>query len=97
MGVAHNHSGMATAPNNDLGRHTLVTDPLLSCLTGERHRKHKAVVSQLPLFRQPSIKFHFSLFSFLADHKQMDADLMDEKRKEHIAYEYLCHLEEAKK
>lgn len=27
----------------------------------------------------------------------MDADLMDEKRKEHIAYEYLCHLEEAKK
>ena len=22
---------------------------------------------------------------------------MDERRKEHIAYEYLCHLEEAKK
>lgn len=32
-----------------------------------------------------------------AEHKKMDADLMDEKRKEHIAYEYLCHLEEAKK
>ena len=28
---------------------------------------------------------------------KMDADLMDEKRKEHVAYEYLCHLEEAKK
>lgn len=27
----------------------------------------------------------------------MDADTMDEKRKEHVAYEYLCHLEEAKK
>jgi Ras GTPase-activating-like protein IQGAP1 len=26
----------------------------------------------------------------------MDADRMDEKRKEHMAYEYLCHLEEAK-
>jgi hypothetical protein len=31
------------------------------------------------------------------DPKHMDADLMDEKRKEHMAYEYLCHLEEAKK
>ena len=29
--------------------------------------------------------------------EKMDADLMDEKRKEHVAYEYLCHLEEAKK
>ena len=28
---------------------------------------------------------------------KMDANLMDEKRKEHVAYEYLCHLEEAKK
>ena len=27
----------------------------------------------------------------------IDADLMDLKRKEHVAYEYLCHLEEAKK
>lgn len=29
--------------------------------------------------------------------EKMDADTMDEKRKEHMAYEYLCHLEEAKK
>jgi Ras GTPase-activating-like protein IQGAP1 len=28
--------------------------------------------------------------------EKMDADRMDEKRKEHMAYEYLCHLEEAK-
>ena len=28
--------------------------------------------------------------------EKMDADTMDEKRKEHVAYEYLCHLEEAK-
>lgn len=28
--------------------------------------------------------------------EKMDADTMDEKRKEHMAYEYLCHLEEAK-
>jgi hypothetical protein len=32
------------------------------------------------------------------DPNQRDsADVMDRKRKEHIAYEYLCHLEEAKK
>ena len=34
---------------------------------------------------------------FLCAAGKMDADLMDEKRKEHVAYEYLCHLEEAKK
>ena len=27
----------------------------------------------------------------------MTADEMDEKRKQNMAYEYLCHLEEAKK
>ena len=26
----------------------------------------------------------------------MTADEMDEKRKQNVAYEYLCHLEEAK-
>ena len=28
---------------------------------------------------------------------KIGAEAMDHKRKEHIAYEYLCHLEEAKK
>ena len=27
---------------------------------------------------------------------RLTADEMDERRKENIAYEYLCHLEEAK-
>ena len=44
---------------------------------------------------------HLRLYSytfFLLTHvgEKMDADTMDEKRKEHMAYEYLCHLEEAK-
>ena len=38
-----------------------------------------------------------TVLSLVTAHGKMDADLMDEKRKEHIAYEYLCHLEEAKK
>jgi hypothetical protein len=29
--------------------------------------------------------------------QKMDANVMDKKRKGHGAYEYLCHLEEAKK
>lgn len=37
---------------------------------------------------------HVHLFLLLGE--KMDADTMDEKRKEHMAYEYLCHLEEAK-
>ena len=37
--------------------------------------------------------YYFMLYSG----EKMDADTMDEKRKEHMAYEYLCHLEEAKK
>lgn len=28
---------------------------------------------------------------------RVSAEEMDEKRQQHIAYEYLCHMEEAKK
>ena len=49
------------------------------------------------LLQLPLLQLSSDFLSFPADHRQMDADLMDEKRKEHIAYEYLCHLEEAKK
>ncbi len=30
------------------------------------------------------------------DDPRLSADEMDERRKENVAYEYLCHLEEAK-
>lgn len=30
------------------------------------------------------------------DDPRMSAEEMDERRKENLAYEYLCHLEEAK-
>ena len=40
--------------------------------------------------------FHLILSSS-AGGANIDADQMDRKRKGHIAYEYLCHLEEAKK
>ena len=36
-------------------------------------------------------------FIFLPGGSKIGADVMDSKRKEHTAYEYLCHLEEAKK
>ena len=39
---------------------------------------------------------HPFISAFLWAGEKMDADRMDEKRKEHVAYEYLCHLEEAK-
>lgn len=45
---------------------------------------------------QCAVSMHINL-SF-SDPRQRDSgDVMDRKRKEHIAYEYLCHLEEAKK
>lgn len=35
-------------------------------------------------------------FAALED-ERLSAEEMDEKRKQNMAYEYLCHLEEAKK
>jgi len=35
-------------------------------------------------------------YSVVADGGRLTAEEMDEKRKQNIAYEYLCHLEEAK-
>lgn len=39
----------------------------------------------------------FQTRSFPDPRHRDSGDVMDRKRKEHIAYEYLCHLEEAKK
>ena len=36
------------------------------------------------------------IFFILTVAGKLSANSMDEKRKEHVAYEYLCHLEEAK-
>ncbi|XP_051977095.1 ras GTPase-activating-like protein IQGAP1 isoform X2 [Xyrauchen texanus] len=35
-------------------------------------------------------------YGSIADEERLSAEEMDEKRKQNIAYEYLCHLEEAK-
>ena len=40
--------------------------------------------------------FFFLTFSEVADKTRLTADEMDLRRQENIAYEYLCHLEEAK-
>ena len=39
--------------------------------------------------------FYFVLLE-VAESKRRTADEMDIRRRENIAYEYLCHLEEAK-
>jgi len=38
-----------------------------------------------------------SRFAFSLPETDASGKTMDERRKEHVAYEYLCHLEEAKK
>lgn len=47
--------------------------------------------------------FHFSnsllflfFFTAIVDDERLSAEQMDERRRQNIAYEYLCHLEEAK-
>lgn len=39
----------------------------------------------------------FSLFSAVLDNERLTAEEMDERRRQNVAYEYLCHLEEAKR
>lgn len=36
-------------------------------------------------------------FSAIQDDERLSAEEMDERRRQNIAYEYLCHLEEAKR
>lgn len=33
----------------------------------------------------------------IVDDERLSAEQMDERRRQNIAYEYLCHLEEAKR
>lgn len=37
------------------------------------------------------------LFAAIVDDERLSAEEMDERRRQNIAYEYLCHLEEAKR
>lgn len=44
-----------------------------------------------------SLFVHSSLFvTAIVDDERLSAEQMDERRRQNIAYEYLCHLEEAK-
>ncbi|KAI5088320.1 ras GTPase-activating-like protein IQGAP2 isoform X1, partial [Silurus meridionalis] len=44
-----------------------------------------------------SLIVYFSLFvTAIVDDERLSAEQMDERRRQNIAYEYLCHLEEAK-
>lgn len=45
--------------------------------------------------RLPSEKGVFFV-SAIQDDERLSAEEMDERRRQNIAYEYLCHLEEAK-
>jgi len=58
------------------------------------------------LCKKMLLPFMFSIFCLVAiddlesgdvTDGHMTADEMDQKRKQNMAYEYLCHLEEAKK
>lgn len=42
------------------------------------------------------IKFKLSLLTEITEDERLTADEMDSKRSQAMAYEYLCHLEEAK-
>lgn len=39
----------------------------------------------------------FCYFPAIQDDERLSAEEMDERRRQNIAYEYLCHLEEAKR
>lgn len=39
----------------------------------------------------------FLLFAAVLDNERLTAEEMDERRRQNVAYEYLCHLEEAKR
>lgn len=39
----------------------------------------------------------FWLFAAVLDNERLTAEEMDERRRQNVAYEYLCHLEEAKR
>lgn len=39
----------------------------------------------------------YPVFPAIVDDERLSAEEMDERRRQNIAYEYLCHLEEAKR
>lgn len=41
--------------------------------------------------------FPFFPLSAVLDNERLTAEEMDERRRQNVAYEYLCHLEEAKR
>lgn len=43
------------------------------------------------------IILHLLCFPAIQDDERLSAEEMDERRRQNIAYEYLCHLEEAKR
>lgn len=45
----------------------------------------------------PTVMQCFPLFPAIVDDERLSAEEMDERRRQNIAYEYLCHLEEAKR
>lgn len=45
---------------------------------------------ELPSLQRPR-------YGSIVDDERLSAEEMDERRRQNIAYEYLCHLEEAKR
>uniref|UniRef100_A0A669B2J0 IQ motif containing GTPase activating protein 2 n=2 Tax=Oreochromis niloticus TaxID=8128 RepID=A0A669B2J0_ORENI len=62
--------------------------------------QQKSLVRSAPhqgQFKKDKIKRPFHLSQQGSDDERLSAEEMDERRRQNIAYEYLCHLEEAKR
>ncbi|KAM4578822.1 ras GTPase-activating-like protein IQGAP2 isoform 1-T1 [Fundulus diaphanus] len=49
------------------------------------------------MYHEESAKLHRPRYGTIEDDERLSAEEMDERRRQNIAYEYLCHLEEAKR
>lgn len=70
----------------------------LSVSSVELHEFFLVVVSGVYLMNAALTSNAISpLFLAIVDDERLSAEEMDERRRQNIAYEYLCHLEEAKR
>lgn len=68
---------------------------------GKCHAQHSDVLFYQYGKSKSILAFSNCFFSFvyltaIVDDERLSAEEMDERRRQNIAYEYLCHLEEAK-
>uniref|UniRef100_A0A4W5L386 Uncharacterized protein n=1 Tax=Hucho hucho TaxID=62062 RepID=A0A4W5L386_9TELE len=49
------------------------------------------------MYYEEKANSHRPRYGTIQDDERLSAEEMDERRRQNIAYEYLCHLEEAKR